>query len=39
MMYRKDLFDELRLTVGRTTSDYLNLVKTIDEASISCKSI
>ena len=32
MMYRKDIFDELRLTVPRTMSDYLNVVKTIDEA-------
>jgi len=32
MMYRKDIFDELRLDVPKTMTDYLNAVKAIHEA-------
>jgi multiple sugar transport system substrate-binding protein len=32
MMYRRDLFEELKLSVPKTLSDYLNVVKTIHEA-------
>ena len=32
MMYRKDIFDELKLAVPKTMTDYLNAVKAIHEA-------
>jgi len=32
MMYRKDIFDELRLAVPKTMADYMSAVKTIHEA-------
>ena len=32
MMYRKDIFDELKLDVPKTMTDYLNTVKAIHEA-------
>lgn len=32
MMYRKDIFDELRLAVPKTMTDYLSAVKAIHEA-------
>ncbi len=32
MMYRKDIFDELKLTVPKTMAEYLQVVRTIDEA-------
>jgi multiple sugar transport system substrate-binding protein len=32
MMYRKDIFDELKLQVPKTMTEYLNVVKAIDEA-------
>jgi multiple sugar transport system substrate-binding protein len=32
MMYRKDIFDELKLAVPQTMTDYMNAVKAIHEA-------
>lgn len=32
LMYRRDVFDELGLTVPRTLAEYLSVVETIDEA-------